>query len=148
MPVFALLRRRGHVVGGGLGAALGDAAAIGVVVGLVVGKAVGVFGGTWAVARFTRAELDEDLAWADVLGLSLLAGVGFTVGLLDRRAGVRRGHRPATTTSRWPCWAAASSPPCWPPWCCACETGTTASSRSGRGPTTDHDGIPDVYQAQ
>jgi NhaA family Na+:H+ antiporter len=34
------------------------------------------------VARFTRAELDEDLSWMDVFGLSLLAGVGFTVSLL------------------------------------------------------------------
>ena len=49
---------------------------------LVVGKAVGVFGGTWVFARFTRAELDDDLAWTDVLGLSLLAGIGFTVSLL------------------------------------------------------------------
>ena len=69
-------------IGGDLGAALRDPAAIGVVVGLVVGKAIGVFGGTWAVARFTRAELDEDLTWTDVFGLSLLAGVGFTVSLL------------------------------------------------------------------
>ena len=49
---------------------------------LVVGKAVGVLGGTWGFARFTRAELDDDLAWTDVLGLSLLAGIGFTVSLL------------------------------------------------------------------
>jgi NhaA family Na+:H+ antiporter len=34
------------------------------------------------VARFTRAELDEDLTWTDVFGLALLAGVGFTVSLL------------------------------------------------------------------
>ena len=47
-----------------------------------VGKAVGVIGGTWGFARFTRAELDDDLAWTDVLGLSLLAGIGFTVSLL------------------------------------------------------------------
>jgi len=70
------------VVGGGLGDALRDPAAIGVVVGLVLGKMLGVFGGTWGFARFTRAELDSDLAWADVLGLSLLAGIGFTVSLL------------------------------------------------------------------
>jgi len=37
---------------------------------------------TWLVARFTRADLDEDLAWVDVLGLSMLAGIGFTVSLL------------------------------------------------------------------
>jgi NhaA family Na+:H+ antiporter len=41
-----------------------------------------VLGGTWAFARFTRAELDEDLAWWDVVGLALLAGIGFTVSLL------------------------------------------------------------------
>jgi NhaA family Na+:H+ antiporter len=33
-------------------------------------------------ARLTKAELDEALSWWDVLGLSLLAGVGFTVSLL------------------------------------------------------------------
>ncbi|GAA3707266.1 Na+/H+ antiporter NhaA [Terrabacter ginsenosidimutans] len=82
VPVFAFFAAGVTVVGGGFGAALRDPAAIGVVVGLVVGKTVGVLGGTWAVARFTRAELDEDLAWTDVLGLSVLAGVGFTVSLL------------------------------------------------------------------
>jgi Na+:H+ antiporter, NhaA family len=53
-----------------------------VIVGLVVGKCVGVFGGTYVFAWFTRASLDEDIAWSDVLGLSLLAGVGFTASLL------------------------------------------------------------------
>jgi len=82
VPVFAFFAAGVTVIGGGIGAALNDPAAIGVVVGLVVGKTVGVFGGTWAVSRFTRAELDEDLSWTDVLGLSVLAGVGFTVSLL------------------------------------------------------------------
>ncbi|GAB3063261.1 Na+/H+ antiporter NhaA [Intrasporangium mesophilum] len=82
VPVFAFFAAGVTVVGGGLAAAFHDPAAIAVIVGLVAGKAVGVFGGTWTVARFTRAELDEDLSWTDVLGLSLLAGVGFTVSLL------------------------------------------------------------------
>jgi NhaA family Na+:H+ antiporter len=51
-------------------------------VGLFVGKTVGVFGATWLAARFTRADLDESLAWLDVLGLAMLAGIGFTVSLL------------------------------------------------------------------
>lgn len=82
VPVFAFFAAGVTVVGGGFGAALRDSAAIGVVVGLVAGKTVGVLGGTWLVARFTRAQLDDDLSWADVLGLSLLSGVGFTVSLL------------------------------------------------------------------
>jgi Na+:H+ antiporter, NhaA family len=82
VPVFAFMAAGVTVVGGGLGAAFGDPAALGVMLALVVGKALGVLGGTWGFARFTRAELDDDLAWTDVLGLSLLAGIGFTVSLL------------------------------------------------------------------
>ncbi len=83
VPVFAFFSA-GVAVGGlsGLGASLGDSIAIGIVVGLVVGKAIGITGATWLVSRFTRAELDENLGWADVLGLSLLGGIGFTVSLL------------------------------------------------------------------
>jgi len=43
---------------------------------------MGIFGSTYLLSRFTRARLDGDLRWLDVLGLSLLAGVGFTVSLL------------------------------------------------------------------
>jgi NhaA family Na+:H+ antiporter len=50
--------------------------------GLVLGKAIGVFGTTYLLARFTHARLDDDLAWVDVLGMSMLAGIGFTVSLL------------------------------------------------------------------
>ena len=71
-------------VGGlsGLGASLGDSIAIGIMVGLVAGKAIGISAATWLVARFTRAQLDENLGWPDVVGLSLLGGIGFTVSLL------------------------------------------------------------------
>ena len=41
-----------------------------------------MFGTTFVLAKFTRASLDDDLAWRDVLGVSLLAGIGFTVSLL------------------------------------------------------------------
>lgn len=82
VPVFAFFAAGVSVVGGGLADTLSDPAAIGVMVALVVGKAVGVFGGTWMFAHFTRAELDDDLEWSDVFGISLLAGIGFTVSLL------------------------------------------------------------------
>lgn len=82
VPLFAFFSAGVALDGGGLAAAVRDPAAIGVALGLVVGKPIGIFGGTWAIARFTRAELDDDLAWSDVFGLSLLAGIGFTVSLL------------------------------------------------------------------
>lgn len=41
-----------------------------------------MFGGTWLAVRFTRAELNPDLRWPDVLALATLSGIGFTVSLL------------------------------------------------------------------
>lgn len=82
VPLFAFFAAGVGVAGGGLRAAYSDPVAIGVVAGLVVGKLVGVLSATWLVARFTHAELSEDLTWGDILGVSLLTGVGFTVSLL------------------------------------------------------------------
>ncbi len=83
VPVFALLAA-GVTVGGvdGLRDAPSDPLAYGVVGGLVVGKVVGITAAAAAVARFTHAELDERLSWADIVGIALLGGVGFTVSLL------------------------------------------------------------------
>ena len=83
VPVFAFFAA-GVTVGGldGLRDAFTDPVALGIVAGLVLGKTLGVFGSTWLMARFTRAELDSELAWVDVLGVSMLAGIGFTVSLL------------------------------------------------------------------
>jgi Na+:H+ antiporter, NhaA family len=80
VPFFALMSA-GVVLEGGA-ELVSDPIVVGVVVGLVVGKPVGVFAGGWLVARFTRAELDPSISWRDVVGVSLLAGIGFTVSLL------------------------------------------------------------------
>ncbi|MFF9981271.1 Na+/H+ antiporter NhaA [Streptomyces erythrochromogenes] len=82
VPLFALFAAGVAVSGPALGAVFTDPEPLGVVIGLVVGKTLGIFAGTYLAARFTRAQLNPDLAWADVLGLSVLAGIGFTVALL------------------------------------------------------------------
>jgi NhaA family Na+:H+ antiporter len=82
VPVFAFMAAGVTVVGGAFGDTLTDRVAIGVVLGLVVGKVVGVLGTTFLVSKLTRAELDDELSWVDLLGLGLLAGIGFTVSLL------------------------------------------------------------------
>jgi NhaA family Na+:H+ antiporter len=74
VPVFALFAAGVTVSGGALADVFGNPEPLGVVIGLVLGKACGVFGGSWLVARFTRAQLNEDLAWADVLAVATLAG--------------------------------------------------------------------------
>jgi NhaA family Na+:H+ antiporter len=83
VPVFAFFAA-GVTVGGwsGLGAALGHPVTVGVIAGLVIGKPLGVWLTAFLLARFTHASLDDDLAWRDVLGVALLAGIGFTVSLL------------------------------------------------------------------
>jgi Na+:H+ antiporter, NhaA family len=80
VPFFALMSA-GVVLSGG-GDLVRDPVVIGIVGGLVVGKPAGVLLGGWAVARFTRASLDPSIGWRDVLGVALLAGIGFTVSLL------------------------------------------------------------------
>lgn len=82
VPLFALFSAGVPVSGGALAGVFTRPETLGVVLGLVVGKTVGVFGGTWLAARFTRAELNKDLAWPDVLAVATLAGIGFTVSLL------------------------------------------------------------------
>ena len=82
VPVFAFFAAGVSVTGGGGLTALSDTITLGIVAGLVLGKPVGVLGATWVVQRFTRARLADGLSWWDVLGLSLLAGIGFTVSLL------------------------------------------------------------------
>ncbi|WP_299056888.1 Na+/H+ antiporter NhaA [uncultured Nocardioides sp.] len=83
VPVFAFFAA-GVSVGGlsGLIDSVRDPVALGIITGLVVGKVVGIAGSTWLLARFTKADLDDDLAWTDVIGISMLAGIGFTVSLL------------------------------------------------------------------
>ncbi|MGV1086778.1 MAG: Na+/H+ antiporter NhaA [Mycobacterium sp.] len=83
IPVFAFFAA-GVTIGGydGLVTALRDPVAMGVVGGLVIGKTIGVFGTTRALAAVTHASLDSSLRWVDVFGVSILAGIGFTVSLL------------------------------------------------------------------
>ncbi|MBT2420769.1 Na+/H+ antiporter NhaA [Streptomyces sp. ISL-22] len=82
VPLFALFAAGVSISVPVLGQVFTRPEPLGVVLGLVVGKAVGIFAGTYLAARYTRARLNPDLAWADVFALAVLAGIGFTVALL------------------------------------------------------------------
>ncbi|MGE0218125.1 Na+/H+ antiporter NhaA [Mycolicibacterium sp.] len=83
IPVFAFFAA-GVAFGGadGLARAFTDPVTLGIVAGLVLGKPIGIFLTTRVLAAVTRANLDPSLRWVDVLGISMLAGIGFTVSLL------------------------------------------------------------------
>mgnify|MGYP000445098255 FL=1 len=83
VPIFAFFSA-GVAVGGweGLVSALTDPVAVGIILALVLGKPIGIMGTTWLLTKVTRARLDTSFKWVDVVGVSLLAGIGFTVSLL------------------------------------------------------------------
>ncbi|WP_326698271.1 Na+/H+ antiporter NhaA [Streptomyces sp. NBC_01754] len=82
VPLFALFAAGVTLRGEALTGVFTRPETLGVVLGLVLGKTLGIFGGTWLVTRFTKAELNKDLAWADLFAVATLAGIGFTVSLL------------------------------------------------------------------
>ncbi|MGG6892393.1 Na+/H+ antiporter NhaA [Rhizobium sp. BR 315] len=54
---------------------------LGVALGLVLGKVMGVFGAVFLMVRFKLADLPARASWRQVLGVSLLCGIGFTMSL-------------------------------------------------------------------
>ena len=82
VPLFAFTTAGVAVSGDVLDDAVRDPAAVGVVLGLLVGKTVGVLGASWLAVRLRLATLPKGVAWADVGGIAVLAGTGFTVSLL------------------------------------------------------------------
>lgn len=80
VPFFALMSA-GVAVSGGFGL-VADPIAVGITLGLLMGKTIGVLAGAWIVTKVTRAELDVEIAWHDIVGIAALSGVGFTVSLL------------------------------------------------------------------
>lgn len=59
-----------------------DDVTLGVITALIVGKTVGVTVATFLVTRLPGFSLPRGVAWIDLIGVALLAGIGFTVSLL------------------------------------------------------------------
>jgi len=83
VPAFALFSA-GVTIGSlsALGASLRDPVTLGIIVGLVLGKPIGIVATSFLVTRFRRISLDDSIGWPDILGVGVLAGIGFTVSLL------------------------------------------------------------------
>jgi Na+:H+ antiporter, NhaA family len=148
VPLFAFFAA-GVTVGGwsGLGAAMLQPITLGVLAALVVGKPVGVLGTTVVLAKFTRASLADGLAWRDVFGVSLLAGIGFTVSLLIGELAFGHGT-PAGVDAKMGvlCGSVVAA---------LAAAGVLLSRNAAyrriyvaETRDADHDGVPDVYGAQ
>ena len=80
VPVFGFANAGVSLAGFGP-AMLADGVTLGVMLGLSVGKLVGVFGAAALVIRFGLADLPMGATWRQLLGTSLLCGIGFTMSL-------------------------------------------------------------------
>ena len=54
---------------------------LGVVLGLVVGKTIGITAACWLAARLGLGRLPTGTTWSQLVGIAMLAGIGFTVSL-------------------------------------------------------------------
>ncbi|MFK3797856.1 MULTISPECIES: Na+/H+ antiporter NhaA [unclassified Pseudomonas] len=54
---------------------------MGIALGLLLGKTIGVFGLTWLAIKAGLAALPTGANWGQVLGVSVLCGIGFTMSL-------------------------------------------------------------------
>ena len=83
LPVFALFAAGVNIVdSGGLAQVLTDPVALGIYLGLPLGKILGIWGCVVVLTRVTRLRLGHGIDNQDVLAISALAGIGFTVSLL------------------------------------------------------------------
>ncbi|MEZ4699841.1 MAG: Na+/H+ antiporter NhaA [Rhodothermales bacterium] len=81
MPLFAFANAGVRFVGTDITAALTSHVTIGVIVGLFVGKQIGVSLFSWLSIRLGLAEMPSGTTWRQFYGVSLLAGIGFTMSL-------------------------------------------------------------------
>jgi len=80
VPIFALANA-GVSFEGMEPAALLAPLPLGIALGLLLGKQLGIVGFAWLVVKLGIARLPQGIGWAQVWGLSLIAGIGFTMSL-------------------------------------------------------------------
>lgn len=81
VPIFAMANAGIELGGSVLPDALESSVAWGAGAGLVLGKLVGISGAAYLAVRLGLAVKPRDVSWLQVVGVALLAGVGFTVAI-------------------------------------------------------------------
>ena len=81
LPLFALANAGLVLKGMNFSEAAFHPISLGVFVGLFVGKPVGISLFVWLSLKYFKAELSPGVAWKDIVGVSFLGGIGFTMSL-------------------------------------------------------------------
>ncbi|MEP6712392.1 MAG: Na+/H+ antiporter NhaA, partial [Ferruginibacter sp.] len=62
-------------------AALTSSLGLGIIAGLVIGKPLGIFLVSYILVSLNIAKLPTNIKWKQVLGMGILAGIGFTMSI-------------------------------------------------------------------
>jgi NhaA family Na+:H+ antiporter len=81
IPMFALANAGVSLESDVIGQSLRTSITWGIALGLFAGKSLGIAIFAWIAVRLRIAVLPDDVTWPQVLGVGMLAGVGFTVAL-------------------------------------------------------------------
>jgi NhaA family Na+:H+ antiporter len=81
VPIFALANAGIRFEGVSIGEAITHPVALGVAFGLVFGKSIGITAATWLAVKSGIGKLPSNTRWSHVVGVAMLAGIGFTVAL-------------------------------------------------------------------
>ena len=81
VPLFALFNAGIVISMDSVQGTLVSPIGLGILVGLVIGKPLGIFGATWLATRSHRFRLPQNVTLYDVVGIGLLAGMGFTMSV-------------------------------------------------------------------
>lgn len=87
IPIFALANAGIPIDISSLGETLSHPVMIGVSLGLVLGKFIGITGASWLVLKLGIAELPKNTRFTQIAGVSLLAGIGFTMSIFVAQLG-------------------------------------------------------------
>jgi Na+:H+ antiporter, NhaA family len=80
LPVFALANA-GVTLEGDVAQQMLSPLALGIVLGLFLGKQLGITAATWLAVKLRLADLPAGVTWKQIHGVSILAGIGFTMSL-------------------------------------------------------------------
>jgi NhaA family Na+:H+ antiporter len=80
LPLFALSNAGVTLKGDVLGMLL-HPISIGIIAGLCLGKLIGIFGASALIVKSNLAKLPTGTNWSDIGGVSMMAGIGFTMSI-------------------------------------------------------------------
>ena len=87
IPVFALANAGIPLAFDSLGESLSHPVMLGVTLGLILGKFIGITGFSWVLLKLGVAVLPKDTRFTQIAGVSLLAGIGFTMSIFVAQLG-------------------------------------------------------------